>query len=245
MFTSLSSPSFITRTGSNVGQRKPFNDEQKLAAKQEMIEKAKRELQSNNLSETEFLMDWCRKFEIDYKTYIRWRDDKKVYQKQHLRIEAALDETFKLTTLRYFDLTSSISDGSSKLIEWFNGADKLLLEGIWRISDIKKIKDPLKDSHKFLEDAWSEFKKLKTKSANMSFDEVIEQNDRVFTLVQDALEIIKDAGLHIHANHVSPVQAVEASENKILMICISAIPRERQDVAPADLYIEPATKKAI
>ena len=110
---------------------------------------------------------------------------------------------------------------------------------------IKKIKVPLKSSHKLLEDAWSEFKKLKTQSANTSFDDVIEKNDLVFSNVHKALEIIKDGDLHIHANHVSPVQAIEASKSKILMICISAIPREIPDVAPADLFIEPATNKAI
>ena len=226
----------------------PLNAEQQDSAFYEMDEIIKRDSQLNQRSETDFLIEWCAEHQIDIKTYRRWRDKDKIYDKQARRIVAALDKTFKFTTLRCLNIPKNevgLSKGVGVLSALFNDHDGLLIEGVWQTSEIKKFGKPLQNSYNYLKKSWECY--IKLESSDLSpFDEGFQSHIDLDELLSNFVAELLKAELSLYFNSVAPIQLPgEYSNKKVLFICISAIPREREDVAPPDIGMEPNKEKII
>ena len=225
----------------------PLNAEQRDSAFYEMDEIIKRDVQKNQRSETDFLIAWCAEHQIDIKTYRRWRDKEKIYDKQARRIAAALTDTFKFTTLRCLNIPGNeagLAKGVGALSDLFNLHDGLLIEGIWQTSEIKKFGKPLQNSYNYLKNSWECFKQLKL--SNISpFDEGFQSHIDLDEHLSNFISELAKANLSLYYNSVAAIQLEEFSHMKVLFICISAIPREREDVAPPDIGMEPNKAKII
>ena len=159
----------------------------------------------------------------------------------------------KYTCLRYISLSDQddLSDVSvsGKIIQLFERAqsDGLLLEGAYDPSTITEYADPLRETFNVLKKAWEKYSINKSKSFDAQITISVEAK-KILDQIQDYFT--REPKLFIHVGLVSRIQYTkqieeEFGDKSILYICISALKREREDVAPPDIGLEPNFDKLI
>ncbi len=231
-----------------------LSKEQKQSGIDELYEKIKK----SDMTETEYLRNWCKEVAgIDYKTFMKWKDSKKhpaLSLKKEKRISYVMDKDNKYTCLRYIpileeykkDKDSPISERILNRLEVSN-TQGLLLEAAYHPSTLRQIATPLKEIYEALKQAWI----LCDTDKSATFDQQIDNSKNVINILEKIENYFrKDPIFFLHMNIVAKVQykdtiIKEFAEKQILYICISALRREREDVAPPDIGLEPNFDKLI
>tara|TARA_B100001093_G_C26836659_1_gene1018640 strand:- start:132 stop:911 length:780 start_codon:yes stop_codon:yes gene_type:complete len=242
-----------------------FVDNDRSAADVDILTKLQKEdglkelyakIKQSEETETSYLMRWCKETGINYKSFKKWEVSKShpaLNLKQEKRIALKMRYENKYTCLRYISLSDQddLSDVSvsGKIIQLFERAqsDGLLLEGAYDPSTITEYADPLRETFNVLKKAWEKYSINKSKS----FDEQITisvEAKKILDQIQDYFT--REPKLFIHVGLVSRIQYTkqieeEFGDKSILYICISALKREREDVAPPDIGLEPNFDKLI
>ena len=209
--------------------------------------------EEKNITQPQAMEDWCKENDINYKTLASWQKWKShekcpIKQKQLIRIELAIKKHFKGVTLKPLWALLNVSliyqkeKIASQTLKNFLEADGLLIEFVWNIEQIVTVGQNLKNANKSLLNFWKHIKEFKEIKASPYTAEksikVLEQNIKLGEEVNNFLADMVKYKVTPHINWVSPIFNKNFDDKKILMICLSAIPVERQDVMPNDLIVD-------
>lgn len=232
--------------------------DQTNAAQSELDQYFIRTSNEKEITKPQAMEQWCKEKNINYKTLIswfKWKSNEKcpLKQKQLIRVELGFQQTIQGVTLTslwaLFNVNNKHTEKNvADLMDTFIRADGYLLEFVWPSHKINTVGKNLQDADKSLQVFWEKVKKFKKITSSPASDKtsinILQANIQLGEAADNFLNDMRKYKITPHINFVSPIFNKKFSDDKILMICLSAI-QDRPDVKPNDLIMIPDSAKII